>query len=99
MGGLQNSLTKALAHCGTVAYDETIQLIERHIPSANEEEEKYRYCNYTMQEVTRARNSIGDKAMSLTKTKEFLDQVKSVAGQSFKGPCIMEHGEVSKYLG
>lgn len=98
-GGLQNSLTKALAHCGTVAYDETIQLIERHIPSANEEEEKYRYCNYTMQEVTRARNSIGDKAMSLTKTKEFLDQVKSVAGQSFKGPCIMEHGEVSKYLG
>ena len=73
---LQNSLTKAFAHCGTEAYEETIELIQRHRPPSDKDEKNYRYCNSIIQEVERARKSMGDKAMSLVQTKAFLDEAK-----------------------
>lgn len=73
---LQNSLTKAFAHCGTEAYEETLELIQRHRPPADKDEKNYRYCNSIIQEVERARKSMGDKAMSLVQTKAFLDEAK-----------------------
>ena len=74
--GLRNSLIKAFVNCGIVAYEETIQLITKHRPPANMNEENYRYCNYTIEEIEQARKSSFDTPKTLFETKEFLGEVR-----------------------
>ena len=74
--GLQDSLSKALINCGTTACDETIEMIKKYRPSAEVNEGNYRYCNYTIEEIARARKSTLDMPKSLFETKTLLRKVK-----------------------
>lgn len=74
--GLRNSLIKAFVNCGTVAYEETVQLIMDHRPPADMNEENYRYCNYTIEEIEQSRKNSLDIPKTLSETKAFLGEVK-----------------------
>jgi hypothetical protein len=74
--GLRNSLTKAFVNCGTVAYENTIDTIQRCRPFADVHEGNYRYCNYTIAEIEHARKLLLDVPATLLETKTFLEDVK-----------------------
>lgn len=74
--GLRSSLTKAFVNCGTTAEKETIEVIMKWRPSADVDEENYRYCNYTIEEIRQARKYSFDKPKTLFETKEFLGEVR-----------------------
>lgn len=74
--GLRSSLTKAFVNCGTTAEKEAIEVIMKWRPSADVDEENYRYCNYTIEEIRQARKFSFDKPKTLFETKEFLGEVR-----------------------
>ncbi|MBM6695340.1 metallophosphoesterase [Pseudoflavonifractor capillosus] len=75
--GLRSSLTKAFVNCGTTAAKETIEVIMKWRPSADVDEKNYRFCNYTIEEIRRARKFYFDIPKTLLETKKFLGEVKN----------------------
>ena len=52
-----------------------IEIIEKHRPSANEDEKNYRYCNYVIEEIKRIARLQEDRAYSLADTKKILSTI------------------------
>ena len=74
---LRDSLSKALVNCGINAYDETVRLLMKYCPSADENEANYRFCNYTIEEIEHARKISFDTAKSFLETKKILQELNN----------------------
>ena len=55
---------------------EAIEVLMKWRPSADVDEENYRYCNYTIEEIRQARKFSFDMPKTLFETKEFLGEVR-----------------------
>ena len=74
--GLRNSLMKAFVNCGTESYEEAKAVLLKHRPSSDENEQNYRFCNYTLQEIEHGRKIKQDVPKSLGETKVFLSEAQ-----------------------
>ena len=72
---LSNALITAFANCGINSKGVAIEIIEKHRPSANEDEKNYRYCNYVIEEIKRIARLQEDRAYSLADTKKILSTI------------------------
>ena len=72
---LSNALITAFANCGINSKGVAIEIIEKHRPSANEDEKNYRYCNYVIEEIKRIARLQEDRAYSLADTKKICQQL------------------------
>ncbi len=73
---LRGALSKALVNCGVCAYDDTIDILNKHRPSAAENELNFRFCNYTMVEIEHARKIAFDAPKTFSETKKLLSDLK-----------------------
>jgi len=76
--GLRNSLAKAFVNCGTVAYEETIEILMKHRPSVDVNETNYRYCNSIIDDIEHARKMLKDTPLALSETRRILIDVKKI---------------------
>lgn len=70
--GLTSTLTTAFINCGKIAPVEAITIVEKHKPSVEENEDKYRRCNYIVNEIEIACRAMLDVTPTLDEVKEFL---------------------------
>lgn len=73
---LRSSLINAFRNCGLWEYEETIEVIMKCRPNADEDEENYRYCNYIIAEIDDARKLVLDQPMTLSQAKVVLEEIK-----------------------
>ena len=70
--GLTSALTTAFINCGKIIPEEAIAIVEKHKPSAEKSEDKYRRCNYIINEIEIACRAMLDVTPTLDKVKEYL---------------------------
>jgi len=71
-GGLTSALTTAFISCGKIAPEEAITIVEKHKPSVEESEDKYRRCNYIINEIEIVSRAMLNVTPTLDKVKEYL---------------------------
>ena len=70
--GLTSTLTTAFINCGKSIPREAITIVEKHKPSVEESEDKYRRCNYIVNEIEIACRAMLDVTPTLDEVKEYL---------------------------
>lgn len=73
---LRDSLSKALVNCSAAAYNETIELLIKYRPSADENETNFRFCNYTIEDIEHSRKMAFDAPNTFVETKKLLNDWK-----------------------
>lgn len=76
IGGLRNSLINAFVNCGQIAYDEAKATILIHRPTADENQNDYRYCNFLIEKMESVKKMSLDTPKALSEVKNILNKVK-----------------------
>ena len=69
---LYSSLTRAFIECGKLSPEQTICMIEKHIPADESENRKVRFCNYITEAFRRQERMSEDKAKTKVEVKKIL---------------------------